>query len=113
MTMTEGSRFDRRGFLVGGAVAGVGALAAACTSNTPKEAAGTQNVAANGGDNDKPGTPVTIGFSAPAADHGWIAAIAKNAEAQAKRYGDVTFKPVEPTNDINQQISAVESLISA
>src|ERR1043165_775465 len=69
--------------------------------------------AAGGGatDNDKPGKAVTIGFSAPAADHGWIAAIAKNAKAQAAQYSDVTFTPVEPTNDINQQISAVESLI--
>jgi ribose transport system substrate-binding protein len=112
--MTEGSRYDRRRFLVGGAVVGAGALATACTSNTPKEASGSaQNVAAGSGDNDKPGRQVTIGFSAPAADHGWIAAIAKNAEAQAKQYSDVRFQPVEPTNDINQQISAVESLISA
>ncbi|MFC7648021.1 substrate-binding domain-containing protein [Streptosporangium lutulentum] len=63
--------------------------------------------------NDAPGTKVVIGFSAPAADHGWIAAIAKNAEAAAKEYPDVEFKPVEPTNDINAQISAVESLIAA
>ena len=61
--------------------------------------------------NEEPGTKVVIGFSAPAADHGWIAAIAKNAEAAAKQYSDVEFKAVEPTNDINQQISAVESLI--
>jgi ribose transport system substrate-binding protein len=111
--MTEDGRYGRRRFLVGGAVAGAGALAAACTSNTPPESSGAQNVAAGGGDNDKPGRQVTIGFSAPAADHGWIAAIAKNAEAQAKQYSDVRFQPVEPTNDINQQISAVESLISA
>ncbi|GLZ11785.1 sugar ABC transporter substrate-binding protein [Actinomadura sp. NBRC 104425] len=112
--MADSSRLDRRGFLVGGAVVGAGALAAACTSNDPEadEGAAGQNVAAAGGDNDKPGKRVTIGFSAPQADHGWIAAIAKNAEAQAKRYSDVDFQPVEPTNDINQQISAVESLIS-
>ncbi|GAA4071101.1 MULTISPECIES: ABC transporter substrate-binding protein [Actinomadura] len=112
--MADSSRLNRRGFLVGGAVVGAGALAAACTSNEPEAdegAAGQQNVAA-GGDNDKPGKRVTIGFSAPQADHGWIAAIAKNAEAQAKRYSDVDFQAVEPTNDINQQISAVESLIS-
>ena len=30
-----------------------------------------------------PGKTVTIGFSAPAADHGWIAAITNNAKAQA------------------------------
>ena len=32
----------------------------------------------------RPGTAVTIGFSAPAADHGWIAAIAKNAQAAGR-----------------------------
>jgi ribose transport system substrate-binding protein len=102
---------NRRGLLFGGVVAGAGALAAACTGNRPKEAAAQQPLAA-GGDNDKPGKKVVIGFSAPAADHGWIAAIAKNAEAQAKQYSDVTLRAVQPTNDINQQISAVESLIS-
>ncbi|GAA3441976.1 ABC transporter substrate-binding protein [Planomonospora venezuelensis] len=108
----------RRGFLVGGAVIGAGALVSACTSNEPaaqSSPAGSQAAAAPapGTDNDKPGEKVVIGFSAPAADHGWIAAIAKNAEATAKQYSDVEFRPVEPTNDINAQISAVESLIAA
>ncbi|MET8143964.1 ABC transporter substrate-binding protein [Sphaerisporangium sp. NPDC005288] len=99
-----------------GAVVGAGALVSACTSNEPAaapSAAATQAAAAAGTDNDKPGTKVVIGFSAPAADHGWIAAITKNAQDAAKKYSDVEFKPVEPTNDINQQISAVESLIAA
>ena len=110
--MAERSSFNRRGFMFAGAVLGAGSLAA-CTGNEPQEAESNQqqNVS-TGGDNDQPGRQVTIGFSAPAADHGWIAAIAKNAEAQAKQHRDVTFRPVQPTNDINQQISAVESLIS-
>ncbi|MEU7002177.1 substrate-binding domain-containing protein [Nonomuraea sp. NPDC046570] len=105
----------RRGFLVGGAVLGAGALASACTSNAPQDSPATAAPApapATGG-NDQPGAKVVIGFSAPAADHGWIAAIAKNAEATAKLYSDVEFKPVEPTNDINAQIAAVETLIAA
>ncbi|GAA2093995.1 substrate-binding domain-containing protein [Actinomadura alba] len=104
---------NRRGLLIGGAVVGAGALAAACTGNDPEESTPSQQSVAAGGDNDKAGKQVTIGFSAPAADHGWIAAIAKNAAAQAKQYSDVTFRAVEPTNDINQQIAAVDSLISA
>ncbi|GAA1537759.1 substrate-binding domain-containing protein [Actinomadura kijaniata] len=99
--------------LFGGAAVAAGALATACTGNDPADDAPAAQSAAGGGDNEKPGRAVTIGFSAPAADHGWIAAITKNAQAQAKRYSDVTFRAVEPTNDINQQISAVESLISA
>ncbi|MEO3810842.1 ABC transporter substrate-binding protein [Sphaerisporangium sp. B11E5] len=109
-------RVGRRGFLVSGAVVGAGALVTACTSNEPAaapSASAAPQATTAGTDNDQPGTKVVIGFSAPAADHGWIAAIAKNAEAQAKQYTDVEFKPVEPTNDINQQISAVESLIQA
>ncbi|MER5325049.1 substrate-binding domain-containing protein [Streptosporangium roseum] len=112
--MTE--RVARRGFLVGGAVIGAGALVTACTGNTPAPEAAASTAApapAATGGNDAPGDKVVIGFSAPAADHGWIAAIAKNAEAAAKQYTDVEFKPVEPTNDINAQISAVESLIAA
>ncbi|MFI6521764.1 ABC transporter substrate-binding protein [Spirillospora sp. NPDC050679] len=112
--MSEHPVPSRRGVLFGGALAAAGTLAAACTGNDPKESApAAQTGNLGGGDNAKPGRPVTIGFSAPAADHGWIAAITKNAQAEAKRYSDLTFKPVEPTNDINQQISAVESLISA
>ncbi|MET9064975.1 ABC transporter substrate-binding protein [Streptosporangium sandarakinum] len=105
----------RRGILFGGAAIGAGALVTACTGNTPAGTAATSPPAAPApvGDNDKPGEKVVIGFSAPAADHGWIAAIAKNAESAAKQYSDVEFKPVEPTNDINAQISAVESLIAA
>ncbi|MGI5273772.1 ABC transporter substrate-binding protein [Nonomuraea sp. CA-218870] len=104
----------RRGFLIGG-LGGAALLAAGCTSNEPAAAPTSAAPAATqaAGGNDEPGTKVTIGFSAPAADHGWIAAIAKNAEATAKQYTDVEFRPVEPTNDINQQISAVESLIAA
>ncbi|MBO2458975.1 ABC transporter substrate-binding protein [Actinomadura violacea] len=109
----QSTRPTRRGVLFGGAAVAAGALATACTSNKEKDdPAPAAQTGALGGDNDKPGKQVTIGFSAPAADHGWTAAIAKNAEAQAKKYKDVTFKPVQPTNDINQQISAVESLIS-
>ncbi|MCP9970921.1 ABC transporter substrate-binding protein [Actinomadura madurae] len=109
----QGPRPTRRGVLFGGAVVAAGSLAAACTSNSEDDPSPAAQAGSLGGDNDKQGKQVTIGFSAPAADHGWIAAIAKNAEGQAKKYKDVTFKPVEPTNDINQQISAVESLIRA
>nr|WP_062342085.1 substrate-binding domain-containing protein [Herbidospora sakaeratensis] len=114
MTQTPG----RRGFLLGGAVIGAGALVSACTSNEPAAAPAATTAAAApapapAGGNDAPGDKVVIGFSAPAADHGWIAAIAKNAADAAKQYSDVEFKAVEPTNDINQQISAVETLIAA
>ena len=106
------ARLRRRGFLAG--ALGVGATAAltACTSNTAPSSGANVAAAPAAGDNAEPGTPVTIGFSAPAADHGWIAAIANNARAQAEQYPDVTFKPVNPTNDVTQQIAAVQTLIN-
>src|SRR5688500_6702256 len=109
LDVTRGLR--RRGFLAG--ALGIGAVAAvsACTSNAPPSS-GTNVAAPSGGASSEPGAPVTIGFSAPAADHGWIAAIANNAQAQAAQYPDVTFEPVNPTNDVTQQIAAVQTLIN-
>jgi ribose transport system substrate-binding protein len=104
----------RRGFLAGTLAVGAGAALAACTSNTPPPAAAppAPTAGAGAGAGAAPGRPVTIGFSAPAADHGWIAAIAANAEAEAAKYSDVTFAPVNPTNDITQQIAAIDTLIN-
>ena len=104
----------RRNFLLGTTAVGAGSLLVACTSNTPAESSNNANVANNTGANSQPGKQVKIGFSAPAADHGWIAAITKNAKAQAQRFsGDVTFNATEGTNDVNQQIAQVESLINS
>jgi len=105
------SDHSRRGFLSG--ALGIGAVAAltACTSNAAPAPGGGATAAA-GGDNAEPGKPVTIGFSCPAADHGWIAAIAANARNQAGLYPDVTFEAVNPTTDIAQQIAAVDTLIT-
>jgi ribose transport system substrate-binding protein len=103
----------RRGLLIGALGLGAGAALTACTSNTPAAPAPTGNVAAPpAGGNAEAGPNVTIGFSAPAADHGWIAAIANNAQSQAGQYPDVTFEAVNPTNDIAQQIAAIETLIN-
>ena len=63
-------------------------------------------------DNDKTGDKVVIGFSAPAADHGWMGAITKAAVAQAKQYDDIELNVAEGTNDVNLQISQVETFIN-
>ncbi|HEY8374647.1 MAG TPA: substrate-binding domain-containing protein [Pseudonocardiaceae bacterium] len=110
--MTGTPHLGRRNFLLAGTALGATALVAACTSNTPPEQAGSANVGTGGGDNAQPGRHVTIGFSAPAADHGWMAAITRNARAQAEQYSDVTLKATEGTNDVNQQIAQVETLIN-
>ena len=102
----------RRSVLLGALGLGAGAALSACTSNTPAAPAGSVAAAPTAGASTASGPAVTIGFSAPAADHGWIAAIANNAKAQAAQYPDVTFEAVNPTNDITQQIAAVETLIN-
>jgi ribose transport system substrate-binding protein len=105
------SGLARRRFLMGGAALGAGAVLTACAGNEPDDS-GTA-VAAGDGDNAESGPTVVIGFSAPAADHGWVAAITANAKAQAEAFDDVEFNAVEGSNDVNQQISQVETLISA
>ena len=99
------------------ALLAAGALLTGCTSNTP-EAPPTQSTSEGGTEvgggnaNAEPGEKVVIGFSAPAADHGWMAAITAAARAEADKYSDVELKAVEGTNDVNLQISQVETLIN-
>ncbi|MGC1214949.1 MAG: sugar ABC transporter substrate-binding protein, partial [Micromonospora sp.] len=93
--MTQHSRdLSRRRLLFGGAALSAGVVLAGCTSNEQTPTAAQTKAAATGG-NSEPGKKVTIGFSAPAADHGWIAAITNNAKAQAAAYSDVEFTSVE------------------
>ncbi|KAB1901581.1 substrate-binding domain-containing protein [Micromonospora tulbaghiae] len=102
---------SRRRLLFGGAAVSAGVLLAGCTSNeqSPTEA---QTKAAGSGANTEPGKKVSIGFSAPAADHGWIAAITNNAKAQAGAYQDVELKSVEAGADAAAQRAALSTLIS-
>jgi ribose transport system substrate-binding protein len=112
MSKLEMPDLNRRRFLLGGAAVGAGSLLVGCTSNAPQDAGASKDVnSAPTGDNAKPGKHVTIGFSAPAADHGWIGAISKNARSQAGEFKDVTLQATEGTNDVNAQISAVKTLI--
>jgi ribose transport system substrate-binding protein len=108
--MARSTTVSRRGLLLGGAAVGGVTLLAACTGNeTPTT---TQTVAAGNNPNAAPGKAVTIGFSAPAADHGWIAAITNNAKAQAAAYPDVTFKSVEAGADAAAQRAALATLLA-
>jgi ribose transport system substrate-binding protein len=106
----------RRGLLFGAGALGAGAALSACTSNSVASSAsastqGATTAAGTGSGNDTPSKAVTIGFSAPAADHGWIGAITTNAKTEAGKYSDVTLQAVEGSNDVNQQISQVQTLI--
>ncbi|WP_447007287.1 substrate-binding domain-containing protein [Saccharothrix isguenensis] len=94
------------------ALLAAGTVLTACTGNTPEPAAGSGNQGGARVANDEPGEKVVIGFSAPAADHGWMAAISNAAKAEAEKYSDVELKVVEGTNDVNLQISQVETFIN-
>lgn len=110
-TMTRKKRFATT------LVAGVAVMSlAACTSNDSGDddndtASGGTSAAASGS-NDETGDKVVIGFSAPAADHGWMGSITESAENVADQYDDVELRVAEGTNDVSVQISQVETFIN-
>ena len=99
-----------------GVLVAAGALVVGCTSNEPEEeadaGAGGDSTEAPAGGNDEPGETVTIGFSGPAADHGWLAAINSSAQEEAAKYEDIDFRAAEGTNDASLQISQIETFIN-
>jgi ribose transport system substrate-binding protein len=114
---TTTSRQQSRRFpgLVVGAVA-VLALTA-CTGSAEDaanddEGSSDSTPAAAAGGNDESGDTVTIGFSAPAADHGWMGAITQNVRDLADEYPDLDLQIAEGTNDVSLQISQVETFIN-
>ncbi|KMM45391.1 sugar ABC transporter substrate-binding protein [Cellulomonas sp. A375-1] len=108
------ARLSRRWVAAAGALAAASLLVAGCTSNEPQETddATTQAAVVPGGENDEKGDTVTIGFSAPAADHGWMGSITKSAQDLAKQYPDIDLKVADGTNDVNLQISQIEQFIN-
>ena len=102
----------RRRIMAGAAVTAVTCLAlTACTSNDPEESDDSKDTNAVSA-NDDTGETVTIGFSGPAADHGWLAAINSSAQEAAESYDDIDFQFAEGTNDVNAQIAVVEGFIN-
>ncbi|MCU1431125.1 MAG: periplasmic binding protein/LacI transcriptional regulator, partial [Actinotalea sp.] len=121
--MSASQELRRRWLLATGAVLVTSTLMAGCTSNTPPEedtadgadtadTAGDEGGDSGSGANDEVGDTVRIGFSAPAADHGWMGAITASAMAEAEKYDDVELIVAEATNDVNLQISQVETFIN-
>ena len=110
------SRSMQRSRLTGIVVGAVAVLSlAGCTgsqSDAESDSEGDGDTAAAAGSNDESGDTVTIGFSAPAADHGWMAAITENVRDLEDEYSDIDLQVAEGTNDVNQQISQVETFIN-
>lgn len=103
------------------AAAGLALVVTGCTSNTPEPDNDTSTTTDSGGDsapapggsgNDEPGETVVIGFSGPAADHGWLAAINSSAQEAAAKYSDIDLRVAEGTNDASLQISHIETFIN-
>ena len=93
----------------------VAALALSACTGSAQDAENDENdntPVAAAGSNDEEGDTVTIGFSAPAADHGWMAAITNNVRELEEQYPDIDLQIAEGTNDVNLQISQVETFIN-
>jgi ribose transport system substrate-binding protein len=112
--MSRTTRFGRLSLVTGTALAGVLFISACSTdtNDTDNDTSSASDQTKATSNNDDPGKKVVIGFSGPAADHGWLAAINSSAIAEAKKYSDVELKTAEGTNDASQQISQVETFIN-
>ena len=91
-------------------VAAVGLLAGCTGSSNDSEDIVDQGTTTE--ENAATGDTVTIGFSGPAADHGWLGAINSGAQAAGDSFSDVDLQVAEGTNDVNAQIAAVETFIN-
>lgn len=101
-------RSTRRHLVVAaGAALAVTGLLTGCTAGGT-----TSNEPTNNADNEASGDKVVIGFSGPAADHGWLGAINSAAKAEAEKYPDIELKIADGTNDANLQISQIETFIN-
>ena len=102
------ARIRGRMLAAAGAMLAVAGLVTGCTAGTESTNSGPTNNA----NNTETGETVRIGFSGPAADHGWLGAINSAAIAEAEKYDDVELIVAEGTNDANLQISQVETFIT-
>lgn len=103
-------RTGRKMLVTTGAFLAVGALVTGCTAEAGNTSTQPTNASVEG--NQAEGDTVVIGFSGPAADHGWLGAINSAAIAEAEKHPDVDLRVAEGTNDANLQISQVEQFIN-
>jgi ribose transport system substrate-binding protein len=111
--MRSSRQFMGRVALTAGAAVATLSLMTACTagSTEPEGATPSKSASSESGGGAADGT-ITIGFSGPAADHGWLGAINSAAIKEAEKYPDVDLIVAEGTNDANLQISQVETFIN-
>ncbi|WP_394553035.1 substrate-binding domain-containing protein [Agromyces sp. MMS24-JH15] len=99
-----------RTIVAGTALLAVAGMLAGCTSTAESDDVVDQGTTSD--ENAASGDTVVIGFSGPAADHGWLGAINSGAQAAAASFDDVELRMAEGTNDANAQIAAVETFIN-
>jgi ribose transport system substrate-binding protein len=109
--MTRKLTLARRIALGAGASLAAMALLAGCTGSGADEG-DVVDQGTSSEENAAEGDTVTIGFSGPAADHGWLAAINSGAIAAAESFPDVELQAAEGTNDVTAQIAAVETFVN-
>jgi ribose transport system substrate-binding protein len=97
--------------LTGTAVVAAVGLLAGCTGGGAEEG-DVVDQGTSSEENAESGDTVVIGFSGPAADHGWLGAINSGAIAAAESFDDVELRVAEGTNDPIAQIAAVETFIN-
>lgn len=91
-------------------VAAIGLLAGCTGGGADEESVVDQGTTTE--ENAESGDTVVIGFSGPAADHGWLGAINSGAQAAADSFDDVELRVAEGTNDPIAQIAAVETFVN-
>jgi len=93
-------------------VAGCDSGGSSVESDEAAEGSTEDAAAGESADSSGAGGTVRIAFSAPGADHGWLAAITDNAREAAEAHDDVELILLEGTNDSNTQITQIEQLIN-
>jgi ribose transport system substrate-binding protein len=86
--------------------------AAACGGSDNKSNSGT-SAQTNTADTTGSTAPVNIALSVPAADHGWLAAVSKDAKEIAKGMKGVTLKVNDSATDSASQADQIETLINS
>ena len=90
----------------------LGVAACGGDDSSSSDAGDNQSKPASGSSATKTEGPVKIAFSAPGADHGWMAAITENARDEAEKLGDVELQAAEGVTDSAAQADQVETLLA-
>ena len=106
--MLASRKLRQKVLVTAGASLAVAAMLTGCATGTTTTNTGGGTVDGN----EASGDTVVIGFSGPAADHGWLGAINSAAIAEAAKYPDIDLRVAEGTNDASLQISQVEGFIN-